>query len=189
MYRIPLPITSNQCHLVKWDQGTHRSSIICSVSLEWCILALSIKITLFGSGNGFIRSRRESIKCRKVIALKEPSTMLTCRTPSKLMTGKTEYLKFAILMVRVLYSVQKTQTHLLPRSYETSTVALAPRYDHPKLLFMLRASTAASSIDTSWLASYCCILSMNSALRTWLRSRATRASLGTINQMQMSHFE
>ncbi|KAH9972665.1 hypothetical protein BJV74DRAFT_864822 [Russula compacta] len=55
------------------------------------MLALSMRMTLFGPGNGFIRSSNVSMKWWKVIALNEPSTMFTCKTPSRLIAGRTEY--------------------------------------------------------------------------------------------------
>jgi hypothetical protein len=52
------------------------------VSLEWWILALSRRITLLIPGNGFIRSSKPLMNWRKVIALKEPSTIFACKIPS-----------------------------------------------------------------------------------------------------------
>ena len=152
------------------SKSTDHASIISKVSLEWCMLALSKRITLFGPGNGFMRSRRLLMKCRKVMALNEPWTILAWMTPSRLIAGRIEYLCKCFSMTSTHCAI----LYLVPRSYATSIVAHLPLYDHPNVRFMLRASTAASSTDTSWAVSYCWILSTNSARRWWSRSRAIR---------------
>ena len=72
---------------------SYRSVIMFRVSIEWWMLALSIRITLLVPGKGFIRSSKPLINWRKVIALKEPSIMFACRIPSWQMAGRTEYLQ------------------------------------------------------------------------------------------------
>jgi hypothetical protein len=151
-------------------QKTDRSVIMSRVSCEWWILALSKRITLLGPGNGFIRSSKPRMNCRKVMALNEPSTILACKTPSYEIAGKIEYLQ-----QRHEYDIvfeYHQEPHRVPRSYALTTRALCPLYDHPKSRFMFLESTAASSTDTSWVGSYCETSSRNSARRRWSRCRA-----------------
>ena len=72
---------------------SYCSVIMFRVSIEWWMLALSIRITLLVPRKGFIQLSKPLINWRKVIALKEPSTMFACRIPSWQMTGRTEYLQ------------------------------------------------------------------------------------------------
>jgi hypothetical protein len=57
------------------------------------MLALSITITEFGPGYGFMLSRSPSMKLLKLAALYEPARTSRCKTPLRERAGSTEYLQ------------------------------------------------------------------------------------------------
>ena len=77
----------------------YRSRIISWMSSDLWIWQLSITITEFGPGNGFMCSKSPSMKCAKVSFVNEPSTISRARIPSSESAGKMEYLIHIILML------------------------------------------------------------------------------------------
>lgn len=73
--------------------GTYRCSIMGRSAADLWMDALSMTMTEFGQGYGFMLSRRPSMKLLKLAALYEPARTSKCKTPSKDKAGRTEYLK------------------------------------------------------------------------------------------------
>ena len=71
---------------------THRCSIILMISRSLCMRQLSITITDFGAGKGFIWSSKLWMNCIKSSISKEPLWILQWIIPSRVSAGTMEYL-------------------------------------------------------------------------------------------------
>ncbi|KAH9959506.1 hypothetical protein BJV74DRAFT_872571, partial [Russula compacta] len=68
------------------------------------MLALSMRMTLFGPGNGFIRSSNVSMKWRKVIALNEPSTCSHVRHHQDLLPAERNTVCLSRMLLQLMHA-------------------------------------------------------------------------------------
>ena len=77
-----LCIKISSCSRCYGTNTTYLLSINSRMSGCLWIAQLSMTITEFGSGNGFMCSRRRSMNCLNVAVQNDPSTMSQCKMPS-----------------------------------------------------------------------------------------------------------
>src|ERR1700722_5277226 len=116
------------------------------IKLAWWIRQLSMTITEFAPGKGFIQSRVPSINCVKDVWVKDPSTMSTLSMPSRESAGRTEYLQ-TTHCIHIPY--HKELSHLFPHTKKALRMARCPRMAHALPRYDVHRSKELSSTNTS----------------------------------------